>query len=72
MKTYGHLRDQHSTNMAQKVVFSEAASTSVPLPLNGDIQLNSEATANGNKTTMRSFLPPLRPAAPTVFPFSFR
>jgi len=37
MKTYGHLRDQHSTNMAQKVVFSEAASTSVPLLLNGDI-----------------------------------
>ncbi len=26
MKTYGHLRDQHSTNMAQKVVFSETAS----------------------------------------------
>src|SRR4029077_18298391 len=24
MKTYGHLRDQHSTAMAQKVVFSEA------------------------------------------------
>jgi hypothetical protein len=27
MKTYGHLRDQHSTAMAQKVVFSDAAST---------------------------------------------
>jgi hypothetical protein len=24
MKTYGHLRDQHSTNMAQKVLFDEA------------------------------------------------
>jgi hypothetical protein len=23
MKVYGHLRDQHSTNMAQKVIFSE-------------------------------------------------
>ena len=25
MKTYGHLRDQHSTTMAQKVSFSETA-----------------------------------------------
>jgi integrase len=34
MKTYGHLRDQHSANMAQKVLFSEApASNVVPLPL---------------------------------------
>jgi len=29
MKTYGHLRDQHSANMAQKVVFTE---TTVQLP----------------------------------------
>ena len=35
MKTYGHLRDQHSANMAQKVVFTEVASNVVPLPLNG-------------------------------------
>jgi hypothetical protein len=27
MKVYGHLRDQHSTNMAQKVVFSEGTET---------------------------------------------
>jgi integrase len=34
MKTYGHLRDQHSANMAQKVVFSEAAAPNVgPFPL---------------------------------------
>ncbi len=52
MKTYGHLRDQHSTNMAQKVVFSETASTSVPLRLYGDIQFNGEAAANGNKTAI--------------------
>jgi len=33
MKTYGHLRDQHSTTMAQKVVFSEnPAPNVVPLP----------------------------------------
>lgn len=33
MKTYGHLRDQHSANMAQKVVFTETATNVVPLPL---------------------------------------
>jgi hypothetical protein len=33
MKTYGHLRDQHSANMAQKVIFTESAPTNiVPLP----------------------------------------
>jgi site-specific recombinase XerD len=38
MKVYGHLRDQHSTNMAQKVVFSEepqAADVTAPL-VNGE------------------------------------
>jgi integrase len=29
MRVYGHLRDQHSTEMAQKVSFSSAASTPV-------------------------------------------
>ncbi len=29
MKTYGHLRDLHSTNMAQKVVFAETAEPKV-------------------------------------------
>jgi integrase len=33
MKTYGHLRDQHSANMAQKVLFTEAATEVVALPL---------------------------------------
>src|SRR5271154_2755582 len=33
MKTYGHLRDQHSTTMAQKVVFTETAPNVVPLPV---------------------------------------
>jgi integrase len=37
MKTYGHLRDQHSTSMAQKVIFSEptaaAPSNIVSLPV---------------------------------------
>ncbi len=32
MKTYGHLRDQHSANMAQKVVFSEPAPMPTPSP----------------------------------------
>lgn len=45
MKTYGHLRDQHSANMAQKVVFCETASNIVPLPLNGNVQPNAKAEA---------------------------
>ena len=32
MKTYGHLRDQHSTTMAQKVVFSDALQTPYASP----------------------------------------
>jgi integrase len=32
MKTYGHLRDQHSANMAQKVVFTEGLVNDVPSP----------------------------------------
>ena len=35
MKTYGHLRDQHSANMAQKVVFTEGAATAVPSAASG-------------------------------------
>jgi integrase len=38
MKTYGHLRDQHSTDMAQKVVFSEALNI-VPLPVSKSSQI---------------------------------
>ena len=32
MKTYGHLRDQHSTNMAQRVVFAEPKVLALPTP----------------------------------------
>jgi hypothetical protein len=32
MKTYGHLRDLHSTTMAQKVVFSDAPQTAIASP----------------------------------------
>ena len=45
MKTYGHLRDQHSANMAQKVVFTEAATNVVRLPLAARSQ-NDEAVAD--------------------------
>ncbi|MGH7940974.1 MAG: hypothetical protein ACREFR_07895 [Limisphaerales bacterium] len=34
MKTYGHLPDSHSTDMARKVVFSRTSAPNVlPLPL---------------------------------------
>jgi integrase len=32
MKTCGHLRDQHSTTMAQKVVFTKTAPNVLPIP----------------------------------------
>src|SRR5476649_2074590 len=41
MKTYGHLRDQHSANMAQKVVFTENPSNVIPLPPPTTIQNSS-------------------------------
>ena len=41
MKTYGHLRDEHSTTMAQKVVFSENPSNVIPLPPPTTIQNDS-------------------------------
>lgn len=50
MKTYGHLRDEHSANMAQKVVFSEAATNIVPLPLNDTAPLKGETVAATNTT----------------------
>jgi integrase len=46
MKTYGHLRDQHSANMAQKVVFTETAANVVPLPLAAPLQ-SGDTTADG-------------------------
>ncbi len=54
MKTYGHLRDQHSANMAQKVVFADALSPAniVQLPaethlkpVNGEDQKKAIAKA---------------------------
>jgi integrase len=37
MKTYGHLRDSHSTQMAQKVIFSHTSAPNV-LPLAGVVE----------------------------------
>ena len=42
MKTYGHLRDQHSANMAQKVVFTEAATNVVQTPIAGLVAKRQE------------------------------
>jgi integrase len=48
MKTYGHLRDQHSANMAQKVSFSEASEPKiVPLPLAMTAQHGQPLAVNG-------------------------
>ena len=46
MKTYGHLRDQHSANMAQKVVFSEPAPNIVPNYINRSAPPDSETPAS--------------------------
>jgi integrase len=47
MKTYGHLRDQHSANMAQKVVFSEtSAANVVPLPL---LKISAQSESGAGK-----------------------
>lgn len=51
MKTYGHLRDEHSANMAQKVSFAEPLNV-VPLPVNGIVvenRTNSPAAAGDKK-----------------------
>lgn len=48
MKTYGHLRDEHSANMAQKVVFSEAATNIVPL--HDTAPLKKETVSDANTT----------------------
>jgi integrase len=47
MKTYGHLRDQHSANMAQKVVFTEATTNVVQLPLPARSQSYEAVTIGG-------------------------
>jgi hypothetical protein len=46
MKTYGHLRDQHSANMAQKVVFTEEATNVVRFPLAAPSQSGESYTAD--------------------------
>jgi integrase len=43
MKTYGHLRDQHSADMAQKVVFTEAPNV-VRLSVAGSSEIGSVST----------------------------
>jgi integrase len=45
MKTYGHLRDQHSANMAQKVIFSEAEPSVAPVPSAATAAQNGRADA---------------------------
>jgi len=47
MKVYGHLRDQHSTNMAQKVVFSEVlqSASAIPFLQNGKLEQQQKNAA---------------------------
>ena len=47
MKVYGHLRDQHSTNMAKKVIFSEAplSVSAAPLSEKGKTKLHKKTAA---------------------------
>src|ERR1700691_225852 len=47
MKTYGHLRDQHSANMAQKVVFTERLVNDVPPPPAAPSQRSEAVPADG-------------------------
>ncbi len=44
MQTYGHLRDKHSSEMAQKVVFAEDPQKVIKLPTVGNSQTGSTAT----------------------------
>jgi hypothetical protein len=53
MQTYGHLRDKHSANMAEKVIFGEVATPNVvppPIPNQPVIA----ASANSNKTAAQA------------------
>jgi hypothetical protein len=52
MKVYGHLRDEHSTTMAQKVVFSENVSKVIPL-LSPTVAQNNPASFTGSASTDR-------------------
>jgi site-specific recombinase XerD len=53
MQTYGHLRDGHSANMAQKVIFGEAATPDVVL-LPKTNPLAIATSANSNKTAAQA------------------
>jgi len=48
MKTYGHLRDLHSTTMAQKVVFTEVPQTAIAAP---QMQKTETVSAEPQKKT---------------------
>jgi integrase len=53
MQTYGHLRDKHSANMAEKVIFGEAATPNVVPPPKPN-QPVIAASANSNKTAAQA------------------
>ncbi len=50
MRVYGHLRDEHSTTMAQKVIFSENVSNVIPLSSPAVAQ-NNPASFTGSAST---------------------
>ena len=53
MQTYGHLRDKHSANMAEKVVFAEIATPDVVSPPKPNPPV-TVASANSNKTAAQA------------------
>jgi integrase len=53
MQTYGHLRDKHSANMAEKVIFGEVATPNVVPPPKPNPPVIA-ASANSNKTTAQA------------------
>ena len=53
MQTYGHLRDKHSANMAEKVIFGEVATPDVVSPPKPNQPVNA-ASANSNKTVAQA------------------
>jgi integrase len=53
MQTYGHLRDKHSANMAEKVIFGEVATPNVVSPPKPNPPVVA-APANSNKTAAQA------------------
>jgi hypothetical protein len=53
MQTYGHLRDKHSANMAEKVIFGEVATPNVVSPPKPNPPVIA-ASANSNKTAAQA------------------